>query len=68
MKRQNEDIALFDEITTWTRVNKVIKNYTKNTRLYKKAEMPTDDLYEEGSLLRRGAIKVSKCLNTDLLQ
>ena len=27
IKKQNEDLALYDEITTWTRVNKVIQKY-----------------------------------------
>ena len=27
IKKQNEDLTLYDEITTWARVNKVIQNY-----------------------------------------
>lgn len=27
IKKQNEDLALYDDITTWTRVNKVIQKY-----------------------------------------
>lgn len=31
MQKQIEEIKLFDEITTWQRVNKVIKNYQNKT-------------------------------------
>lgn len=45
IEKQNEDINLFDEISAWQRVDKVLKNYKTIKKLSSK-EIKDDQLYE----------------------